>query len=965
LVRQLLLLWKKDWESTDYLGDVLPRIMGDLEEACSQERKVLRQIQEIVSPEEWAGLPQTARNERFLLEIAWKVQPELETDIRKFQLKRAHTKFLEYRDALNEEWYFERRRDQIAKRRRTIRYDIVRYDIAEARDLFEKSKEVLMTSEQKALDTWFTVEVKKSVDSFVDERVVPLLEKYEFEQARTEFSCIGEFAESSILDALIARYAAEQQAEHEAAQIGELLEKQEFLKAQEAYERAASVSAGQFARMMGPHVEKFQDSCGFPVDSYKARAISTVARRTLVEARAGSGKTTLLACFVRLLVDKMGVNPDQILIMAFNKSAADSIGDKIKSAHGVESFSNARTFHSLAWHITPGIEKTKVLSDDSDGETWADSRRKFLEEIWKDLRRRRPRLWLLALLMFRKEMTRREADLDPDSEEYYLYRRNECHSSLHGETVKSKGEKYIADFLLEHDVHYSYERTYFWDRKIYRPDFSLFDNGRLVVLEHWGIDPEDPTSQAPPNWQKTTAQYRAEIERKRAFWRQKDVKLLETNAEQVWHMGREGFEAKLKTLLETEGFRCKRLSDKEIARKVSDSRTRKLVDLFGQCITRAKKAGLSPRDVRRAYRENCANEPKVRAFGNLAWRVYEAYENRMRQESITDYDTLLASAAQRVEAASGKVLVEDKTRGHFKLEHLRWLLIDEYQDFSRLFDDLVESIARHNPNIRVLCVGDNWQAINGFAGSELRFIDRFEEQHADSHPLRFSLPINRRSGQKIVEVGNRLMGGIKGELARVLGKNPIGNVRVVHVDDAFVDLRAVDASSEQEHPDHIYIVAHESYGKTRTDLLGSKYLKLVCGLVGADSSRSYSILTRTNWLSSMKITEFESRLLECLGEEFLAEMARNRKSIDISTVHKYKGRESDVSIVLRATDRQFPLIHPDSALFSPLGETTTRVIAEERRLFYVAVSRAREELILVTERGYESAFLEDALGRTF
>lgn len=963
MVRQLLLLWENDWESTDYLGDVLPRIMGDLEEAGSQERKVLRQIQEIASPEEWAGLPQTARNERFLL---WEVQPELETDIRKFQLKRAHTKFLEYRDALNEEWYFERRRDQIAKRRRTIRYDIVRYDIAEARDLFEKSKEVLMVSEQEALDTWFAVEVKKSVDIFVDERVIPLLEKYEFEQARTAFSRIGEFADPSILNTLIARYAAEQQTEHEAAQIGELLEQQEFLKAQEAYERAASVSAGQFARMMGPHVEKFvQDSCEFTVGSYKARAISTVARRTLVEARAGSGKTTLLACFVRLLVDKMRIDPDQILIMAFNKNAADSIGQKIKSTFGVESFSNARTFHSLAWHVTPGLEKKRVLFDDSDGETWADSRREFLEETWKGLRRQRPRLWWLALLMFRKEMMRREVGLDPDSEDYYLYRRNECHTSLRGERVKSKGEKYIADFLLEHDIHYSYERTYSWGRSLYRPDFSLFDNRTRVILEHWAIDPKDPTSQVPPNWQKTTMQYRAEIERKRAFWRQKNVKLLERNAEQVRDMGREGFEAQLKVLLETEGFRCERLSDKEIARKVSDSRTRKLVDLFGQCITRAKKAGLSPRDVRRAYRENWVDEPKVRAFGDLAWRVYEAYENRIQQEGITDYDTLLASAAQRVDAASGEVLMEDETRGYFRLEHLRWLLIDEFQDFSRLFDDLVESIARHNPNLRVLCVGDNWQAINGFAGSELRFIDLFEEQHADYHPLRFSLPINRRSGQKIVEVGNHLMGGIKGEPARALGKNPMGNVRVVHVEDTFVDLRAVDATSEQEHPDRIYIVAHESNGRTTCDLLGSKYLKLVCGLVKADSSRSYSILTRTNWLSSMKLPEFKARLLECLGEEFLAEMARNRKSIYISTVHKYKGGESDVSIVLRATDRQFPLIHPDSALFSPLGETTERVIAEERRLFYVAVSRAREELILVTERGYESAFLEDALGRTF
>ena len=72
-----------------------------------------------------------------------------------------------------------------------------------------------------------------------------------------------------------------------------------------------------------------------------------------------------------------------------------------------------------------------------------------------------------------------------------------------------------------------------------------------------------------------------------------------------------------------------------------------------------------------------------------------------------------------------------------------------------------------------------------------------------------------------------------------------------------------------------------------------------------------------------------------------------------------------MSLVLRVVDRQFPLIHPDSALLAPLGQTPKRIIEEERRLFYVAISRAKKRLVLVTERDRESLFLEEITGRPF
>jgi superfamily I DNA/RNA helicase len=181
----------------------------------------------------------------------------------------------------------------------------------------------------------------------------------------------------------------------------------------------------------------------------------------------------------------------------------------------------------------------------------------------------------------------------------------------------------------------------------------------------------------------------------------------------------------------------------------------------------------------------------------------------------------------------------------------------------------------------------------------------------------------------------------------------------MHVDDTYVELRNEGAYRRAFEADERFRVTIESDGREWTDVLASKYLKLVTRIVGSDPRLTYSVLTRTNWLSSIPIREFERRLRSCLGEDVPEEM------VSVSTVHSYKGEESDVSIVLRVVDRQFPLVHPDSALLAPLGQTPKRVIEEERRLFYVAISRARARLVLVTERDRESLFLEEITGRAF
>ena len=86
------------------------------------------------------------------------------------------------------------------------------------------------------------------------------------------------------------------------------------------------------------------------------------------------------------------------------------------------------------------------------------------------------------------------------------------------------------------------------------------------------------------------------------------------------------------------------------------------------------------------------------------------------------------------------------------------LLIDEFQDFSKLFYKLIISIKKYNPNLKLYCVGDDWQAINGFAGSDLKYFENFKNIFNNSETVETSnLLYNYRSGKSIVGVGNRIM----------------------------------------------------------------------------------------------------------------------------------------------------------------------------------------------------------------
>jgi len=265
-------------------------------------------------------------------------------------------------------------------------------------------------------------------------------------------------------------------------------------------------------------------------------------------------------------------------------------------------------------------------------------------------------------------------------------------------------------------------------------------------------------------------------------------------------------------------------------------------------------------------------------------------------------------------------------------------MIDEFQDFSTMFFELVSAIRTVNPDVQFFCVGDDWQAIYGFAGSDLRFFTGFAQyfQNTSQHYI----ATNYRSPKSVVAVGNALMKG-RGPAARAYrGDN--GQVQLCKLDEF-----KPTALEQAQH---------------NWDEITPAVLRLVRRFL--DRGMDVVMLSRRNrppWYvnypgatlgTSSELERFAEHVRSFLPED-------DRKRVTVSSVHRYKGLEKPTVVVLDAKEGSYPLIHPNWVFLRVFGDTIEEIEEEERRLFYVAITRAKDSLALMTENLRESLYLDD------
>jgi DNA helicase IV len=597
----------------------------------------------------------------------------------------------------------------------------------EEEKLIEKIKAIASPEEWENLDKIILRHINNERVSETLYEIKQALEKEAYKAADEIYCSICEWYEEAQYIELKQQYKNQhaQRKRHEAfrKELDAFLTAFRFSEADRLYERNKDLIAqDQYEKIKIDYVKRFvSQRLKEEVDTEQALAIAKVDKNLLVKARAGSGKTRVIACKTALLIDQGDLNPNHIMILAFNTKAAKEIATRIKKKYGFSDFQNARTFHSLAYQL---VQPTKKLLFDDRGDLSTQKLSQFVQDtvrkIWNPVFRD------MMYQTFRKELKEIEqSSLLLNDEDYCLYRRNLQQVTLGGERVKSSGEKFIADFLFEHGINYRYEPIWRWDGKNYRPDFSLYYKQKDLVIEHWGINEHDPKQSVPSHWTRTWQDYKAEMGRKRDFWRRRNIPLLETSINDLKN-GRDYFEATLKERVEKVGITCNRLSEEEIQQNVERIQLSHMAQLFVQFIQKAKKKALSDNEVQRMVAEFHSEDERNTVFNDLACRVYLEYEKALVQADAIDFDDLLFEATNLIHRTEGRCSIRIDQH-EVRMTDLQWLMIDEYQDFSKLFCDLVLAIRKYNPDLKLFCVGDDWQAINAFAGSDLAYFRDYTE----------------------------------------------------------------------------------------------------------------------------------------------------------------------------------------------------------------------------------------------
>lgn len=705
---------------------------------------------------------------------------------------------------------------------------------------------------------------------------------------------------------------------------------------------------------------------------------------TLVVARAGSGKTRVLTAKLIDLFVNHGTKENEVLAFCFNKDAAEEIRKRLNSDCTIdgktqhEEFNVVSTFHAYARRLL-NLD-SRILVDEKENHN---ARTRLIKKIISHLRATNQRFEEKLRDYFISDTLKIDREKFKSAEHYYRYIRGCRYRTLNGESVRSVTEKYIADFLFEHGIEYQYERhfalknTIDWTNhqlseeeleeynSVYDgksatvPDFYLPKYS--YIWEHWGITGNENAqqqadfSQAVDDYNK----YKKNQAWKRNFWKKwrfklnvkqydsknfKSIKrLLETSPLDI-HSGtdRTQAEREIKSFLKKNNIECVRRSDKELIelvwRKAQDNFTK----LITQFIDKYQQRFIGKHnDFEIEAKERC--DEKEQAFLELGYMVYTKYHEVLSNnlEEFKEFAEYKIDFSQCLFKAT-KLINEGKCDD--SILALKWILIDEYQDFSELFYGLINAIRKRNPGIKVFCVGDDWQAINRFAGSDLKFFVKFKSHFKNSQ--KYNIRTNYRCEKHIVDNAARHM-----EKFHIPGAAQVG----ISVNTGEIQEIPLESAYSKDSNKYSWVFEEEKYWRNceHANLDIRAYVQICSNIVNANPGKSIMILNRTKSFYGKEIATLSAVLKDprvCKIEN---------PDIVAKTVHSAKGEESDIVILTEVNQGTFPMFHPDTCLFEIFGENPATILEDEIRLYYVALTRAKQSLYIIFKRNSPSCFIKD------
>lgn len=645
------------------------------------------------------------------------------------------------------------------------------------------------------------------------------------------------------------------------------------------------------------------------LDDEQAEAVSAVGKNYLVSARAGSGKTRVLISKALFLIKHCKVSEDEILLLAFNKKAVLEIKSRLKDLLG-DQMPYVKTFHALAYGII-NPEREEIIYDGEYEITKNQS--KFFQDIIDEYLQDEDHLQVIKNVMLEgigSENTKFKDDflkmknkgLISNKKDFISYKSSIRLETLDGRRVRNEELKKIANLLFEYNLDYKYESFYFTDNKKEKVDFRICNvnnQNQGLIIQY--INEENH-------------------EMKRFLEKQNDNDwkiIFVTNEDFAQN---KNFEKKIINSLKENKFEIEKLTEEEIWLKIKERTIDNFTKVTRGFIDQCRKNLIDPDKLATMILSYKTDDQVEIEFYELCHSLYTSYVKRLKKLKKEDFDGLLENASNKIK---NKNLDEVPVFKKANIENLKYIFIDEFQDFSKIFYNLILSIESINDRVEIFCVGDDWQAINGYAGSDLDYFLKFHEKFKNTKKLNIST--NYRSSELIVQIGNALQQG-NGQEAKAKKSNR-GSIKIV---DAY-----------NFNPSII----------EKTEFKFDIYTPLLLRIINKNKHKKIMLISRTNKFMNKNLKEFKEELCSFFPTEL-------RENISINTAHGSKGLESDVTILLDVVKDSYPLIHPHWVFTKILGNSIEKIIAEEQRLLYVALTRAESTMYLISSSKNKSSMLD-------
>jgi len=660
--------------------------------------------------------------------------------------------------------------------------------------------------------------------------------------------------------------------------------------------------------------KRFDSLMKNPLTDQQRTAILHDEDNSLIIAGAGTGKTTTIMGKIAYLLENNLATKDEILLISFTKASVKDMQKDLRELE-LDTDLNVKTFNSLGNGIIGEVEDGMpelLFNGSPDANVKV---KEFLNNVLLDSNldtNIRVQLASFFLYYLYPEKDVRSFDT---LDEYHNYVKSIKLLTFQGEIVKSFEELKIANFLYLNNVKYIYENAF--DKNIrdpkfslYKPDFYLPDND--VTIEHFGIDKNGrvPKFFNSGDGVDASQRYKDKMEFARKIHKEHGRTLIESYS----YENKDGtLLPNLQQNLSNAGIKMKQRPVEEVLKNILvDKKFSPFIDLVYTFLTLAKSNHVSIDYLNKKAIEQ--KDKRASTFLQIFVYLYSEYEAFLQKEGVIDFNDMIIKSTEHIR--SGRYQ-------HF----YKYVLVDEFQDMSVGRYDLLRSLLDQNPYTKLFCVGDDWQSIYRFTGSDISITIEFENYFG--YTYRGKLESTHRFNNKILDYSSQF-----------IQKNP-----------AQIKKKLTTSHEVEQDYQALHINKYGNGTDKTVDSLLVEILDEIAQLDEVSDKKKPEVLLLGRY-NHNKPKQFNS----------LTKKYDSRLTIDYKTAHKAKGLTYDYTVLIDVNAGT--LGFPSEIVDDPLLQLVLRVgddfnNAEERRVFYVALTRAKHKNYIISQKGNESKFVTE------